>query len=102
MERWGSEMTESQPPRMNRRTVWPLAVARRGSWHPHLSHTGAKMEGTIWRELTSRDSDLAEDSASSGGQSALNSAFFLATAITVSCTTSSASVSASPALTATL
>ena len=29
------------------------------------------MEGTIWKELTSRNSIRAEDSASSGGQSAV-------------------------------
>src|SRR2546430_1576084 len=68
MERWSSGVMESQPRRMNRRAIWPLAVARRGSSHPHFMHNGPKMEGTIWRELTSRDSVLTEDSASSGGR----------------------------------
>src|SRR2546430_10406375 len=68
MERWSSGVMESQPRRMNRRAIWPLAVARRGSSHPHFMHNGPKMEGTIWRELTSRDSVLTEDSASSSGR----------------------------------
>src|SRR2546430_13850627 len=68
MERWSSGVMESQRRRMNRRAIWPLAVARRGSSHPHFMHNGPKMEGTIWRELTSRDSVLTEDSASSGGR----------------------------------
>ena len=51
MEQWNSEAMESRARRRNGGTVLPLAVARRGSWHPDFRHNTAQKERTIWAWL---------------------------------------------------
>src|SRR5438093_8387974 len=48
MEQWNSGAMERWARRMNGGTVWPLALALRGSWHPHFRHKPARKEQTMF------------------------------------------------------